>query len=82
MSYETRYRFNVSVNFNSRLAKLRLKIVKPGLREFCDEIETNGSLMVQDQDYKMDTSKLPNRVLSIFDGSSKMCEVWLYRNGK
>jgi len=39
------------------------------------EIETNDSLMVQGQDYKVDASKLSYQVLSIFDGSPKMCGV-------
>jgi len=45
------------------------------------EIETNGSLM-QGQDYKVDASKLSNRVLSIFDKSSQMCAVWRCRDGR
>jgi len=40
------------------------------------EIETNGILMVQGQDYKEVASKLPNQVLLIFDELPKMCEVW------
>jgi len=30
--------------------------------------------MMQGQDYKMDTSKFPNQLLSTFDGLSKICE--------
>jgi len=45
------------------------------LRENSVEIEKNDSLMVQNQDYKMDASKLPNQVLSIFNGSPKMSGV-------
>jgi len=34
--------------------------------------------MVQGQDYKMDASKLPNQILSIFDKD----EIWRCRNGR
>jgi len=48
------------------------------LRKFCRD--RNKSPMVQGQDYKVDASKLPNQILTIIDGLTKMCGVWRCRN--